>query len=97
MTKLTKADIDGLVERLAAIQARDAIKYPGKRWYNISRDLYLAAGLTEEGEPKPERVRGWLVPRYYPDGKPLFTTESPGAQKFRKIAIPGYFVPDGVE
>ena len=100
MPNWAKVDIDGLVERLAAIQARDAIKYPGKRWYNISRDLYLAAGLTAFGAPKPEKVRCCLYPNYYPDGRPLIqSVPCSTSEQFVELGrmprtIPGTFVPD---
>jgi len=82
----SKVDIDALVDGLIE-----------RGWCGediLRRDAYLAAGLTATGEQKPKRVRGWLVPRYYSDGRPLFTVDPPGAPVFRKQAIPGTFVPD---
>ena len=48
MPNWTKADIDGLVERIPPCQTV------------LRRALYLAAGLTAEGARKPERVPAQL-------------------------------------
>jgi len=102
MPKFTKADIDGLVEGMPSVHADSRrtgwVKDTEVPLHALRVALYLAAGLTAEGEPKPERVRCWMVPDYYPDGRSLITEsqiipiELPGA--FTR-AIPGTFVPDG--
>ena len=95
MPNWTKADINKLVEGVPVLNWYDKLGLIERG--DLRRTLYLAAGLTAGGEPKPEPVRVWLVPRYYSDGKPLFTTELPEATAHRMIAVLGTFIPDGAE
>jgi len=102
MSKLTKADIDGLVEAMDRVQSNvpwseDELQ-PGLQWrrpLDLRTALYLAAGLTSTGERKPERVR---LHRYtYDDGRPTVFSydEIWGSRYYRHT--PGWFVPDGAE
>lgn len=56
---LTKQDIDALVDGLIQNGALDTASANG-----FASDCYLAAGLTAEGERKPERVRAQLCREY---------------------------------
>lgn len=83
MSKLTKADIDGLVEGMFG-KTGNAYEFwcatcPTRMTVTIEEiksRAYSAAGLTAEGEPKPEKVdvwrrdepRHWLATGYW-DGK----------------------------
>ena len=113
MTKWTKADIDELVARVDRVPgSRDTLfdyrstSHDGsfvshlevKSW-DVARALYLAAGLTAEGERKPEKVSGWLVkwpyeerPRWYSVHPHKIDPMIP----LNMISL-GTFIPDGAE
>ena len=105
MTKLTKADIDELVAKIGRVTgSRDtlfdysaesndgvwAARLEVKAW-DVARALYLAAGLTAEGAPKPEKKHIWMVRKggwtYYVEDLSMFAGDI-------VTAIPGTFVPD---
>ena len=90
MTKWTKADIDGLVDNAPAAHERWIRSFQ----QDVRTQLYLAAGLTAEGEPKPEKVRCWMFPDYYSDGWPMIMVEHKGCTAPIPF-IPGTFIPDG--
>lgn len=102
---LTKQEIDALVDELLKSTY-------GLCRYNVSdgtytragvrEAAYLAAGLTAEGERKPERVRCWMVKRYDlygPEhgGYAYMVTSDSSACEGYKYVTPGWFVPDGAE
>lgn len=117
MTMPTKAQIDALVEAMpsggaytygiGSTQETVVIGGSATLQVRINRDdlrraLYLAAGLTAEGEPKPkpERVRCRMI--VYPSGnwtifsrEDGFCSDPPDGQYVGGRAIPGTFVPDG--
>ena len=102
---LTKQDIDALVDGLEGPVVR-AQPAPGNcfslfapmigvyRPDDLRRALYLAAGLTAEGERKPERVRCWI---YSDSSGKCLTMVEPGCGESRWKFTPGWFVPDGTE
>ena len=97
MTKWTKADIDGLVEGMPGGVGPQVfigdIEHTGT-WVDrgdFLRALYLAAGLTAEGAPKPEKVRVWEV---WADLVTYSRTDPAGWESVHRI-VPGYFIPDG--
>ncbi len=95
---LTKSDIDGLIAAMATTGAPLYYEYPSNRFTleSITKALYLAAGLTAEGERKPERVRCWLV--QYPFGERSVELVDPYLNPggFHGVT-PGTFVPDSTE
>ena len=109
MTKWTKADIDELVEAAPLAQS----PHPEDRitWVETVKDgelvdlddlratLYLAAGLTAEGEPKPEKVRAWVVRDKM--GNLLGIWKDVGVARaaigMHHTITPGTFIPDGAE
>ena len=109
MPNLTKQDIDALVDGMPAVQTCSVNGEGcgldnGRRMESstivgagdLRRSLYLAAGLTAEGERKPERVRCWMFPHYYSDGGPMFMAAHEGCTAAIPFT-PGWFVPDGAE
>ena len=87
---LTKADIDALVTNMASQNFN-----PTAAWDALRKALYLAAGLTAEGERKPERTRCWMVS--YPDEPNCprwFGTQRPSDVMASAVITPGWFVPD---
>ncbi len=97
MTKLTKADIDGLVEGMPdGVLADGRYKDFGEGYIptaDVCRALYLAAGLQADGSPKPEKVRCWLIQDQRGFPLWLFLSEP----KDMPTAIRGHFTPDGAE
>lgn len=97
MSKLTKADIDGLVDALPNVFA-DSNRCKYVMSYSLNTDetrtaLYLAASLMKNGAPKPEKVQCWMSLDRYGRYDALHLREPQGSREF----IPGTFVPDGVE
>ena len=80
---LTKQDIDALVTNMASQNFN-----PTAAWDALRKALYLAAGLTAEGERKPERVRCWM----YDDRS--ITSDMPNPAWGLGPTTPGWFVPD---
>jgi hypothetical protein len=105
MTKFTKADIDALVDGLYPAAGRDEIwgytfekGGPCIDQRFIRKGLYLAAGLTADGQPKPEKVRCYAA--MHTSGERYFYGHFPGGHVFDGAgnALPivsGWFVPDG--
>jgi hypothetical protein len=84
----TKQDIDALVDGLVANGAlRSASSY------GLASDLYLAAGLTAEGERKPEWVRCWLVQYPFVERSVELADPYLNPGGFRGV-IPDTFFPD---
>lgn len=95
MTKFTKADIDGLVDGLPNVfvdsnRCKHIMPYSVES-AGLRSALYLAAGLTAEGEAKPEKVRCWLVTEGELRSLWLYAPRGPTGLE----VIPGTFVPDG--
>ena len=93
---LTKQDIDALVDGVPQDCNGRCVQFDGVHVTraNVLPALYLAAGLTAEGERKPERVRCWM--HKYTDGTSSLLTISMGSVMGSEIT-PGWFVPDGAE
>lgn len=105
MPKLTKADIDGLVEGMPSACGKEytnlVVGFSNASYAvskeSIRRELYLAAGLTAEGEPKPEKVRCWIGRTIGPDNLPFLIPDAGGQPAWRwddRVLTPGWFVPD---
>ena len=104
---LTKEQIDELVEGLPfGMNGRSDVRFDevGSHacWFNVprvlvARTLYLAAGLTAEGQRKPERVRCLAYIRV--SGAITIAVEDPKLiPTFGDDILEirgGYFVPDG--
>ena len=87
MSNWTKADIDGLVTSASFILGRRSCDNQARSAF------YLAAGLTAEGEAKPERVRCWMS--HDELGRPGYLYLS--RPRCPESYTPGTFVPDGAE
>ena len=104
---LTKQDIDALVDGLNCDAVRSQ-PMPAQtfscfapmigcyRPHDLKRALYLAAGLTAEGERKPERVKCWLWRHPQTNRTEAISLNSPVADTSYQVT-PGWFVPDGAE
>ena len=92
---LTKADIDALVTNMASQNFN-----PTAAWDALRKALYLAAGLTAEGERKPERVRCWQWTQRSDGCDGGFSSSPPNTDSAlinNWRITPGWFVPDGAE
>lgn len=100
---LTKSDIDGLVEAMPQCNGDVVFDWEGCTSYippeDVRAALYLAAGLTAEGERKPARVRCWLVYDHHGRRCAIWTdkgtAESTLGAGYRIAA--GWFISDGAE
>ena len=87
---LTKQDIDALVDGMCP-RVDYLVEIAGSSLFSgdVRRAMYKAAGLTAEGERKPERIRCY---RYYAGSGRFALGFEPEAG-----ALGGWFVPDGAE
>lgn len=94
---LTKEQIDALVDGMPRDEEhRCWVDVSG---YRLIADefraiLYLAAGLTAEGERKPERVVGTLFEDH--EGRLAFRKDGEWIHAY-SVPVHGTFVPDGAE
>ena len=93
MPNWTKADIDELVEGVPVLNWYDSLGILGRK--DFRQVLYLAAGLTAGGEPKPKKRRMHIYT--YDDGRcPLITFEEVYGLNYHRH-ISGWFTPDGTK